>query len=281
MIKGLTGAGIGNPGTLEQFVTLAARHGFGAVDTDGAEIQRLLDDKGIEETRRFLAAQGIRIGAIGLSVEWRQSEEQFLEGLETLVRDAKAAAAVGCAACCTYVLPSTDENAARFMALATRRLRLIAQLLGAFGIRLGLEFVGPHHLRTAWKHPLIWDMPGMLDWISAIGEPNVGLLFDSLHWHTTYGSYEDILRLRPEQIIHVHINDARAVPIPEVLDNDRLYPGEGAIDLVSFLKGLKTIGYKGVIAQEILSQELSSATPEDLAARSAAAFARVFAKAGI
>ena len=61
------------------------------------------------------------------------------------------------------------------MALATRRLRTCAQILGAYGIRLGLEFVGPHHLRTAWKHPFIWTLDETLDWIDAIGEPQCRL----------------------------------------------------------------------------------------------------------
>ena len=60
------------------------------------------------------------------------------------------------------------------MALATTRLRACANILGAYGIRLALEFVGPHHLRTQWKNPFIWTVQETLDWIDAIGEPNVG-----------------------------------------------------------------------------------------------------------
>lgn len=282
MIKGLSRAGLGNVGTLERFVEEAGRYGFGAVDCGGGELLELEAAKGsLEEAKAFLRAKGVIIGSIGLPVEWRHDEEQFRSGLAGLARDAEAAARFGCTACCTYVLPSTDYNAAWFMAVATRRLRTCAQILGAYGISLGLEFVGPHHLRTAWANPFIWDMDQTLDWIDAIGEKNVGLLFDAFHWHTTGGTVEDILRLKPEQIVHAHINDARDVSVEEVLDNDRVYPGEGVIDLAGFLSGLNRIGYKGVIAQEILTKQPPAEPSSELLARSQSGFRKVYAAAGL
>jgi sugar phosphate isomerase/epimerase len=281
MIKGLTTAGIGNVGNLENFVALASRYGFGAVDTGGGALQELMDKRGVDGARAFLDEHRVQIGTIGLPVEWRQSEEKFREGLKNVARDAEAASKLGCTTCCTYVLPSTDYNAAHFMAVATRRLKTCAQILGAYDIRFGVEFVGPHHLRTAWKNPFIWDIQSTLDWIDAIGERNVGLLFDCYHWYTNEGTIDDILRLKADQIVHVHINDARDVPIPEVLDNDRLYPGEGVIDLTAFLQGLRQIGYEGPVSQEILTKEPVQGTAEELLQKSADAFRKVFAAAGL
>lgn len=281
MIRGLTQAGIGKLDTVEEFVQLAAKHGFGAIDTDGASLQAMIKRNGLDEAKRLLKQSNVQIGAIGLSVEWRGSEEQFLSGLTQLTEDAAAAAALGCTACCTYILPSTDYNAAHFMALATRRLKLCAQILSAYNIRLGLEFVGPHHLRTNWKNPFIWDMQSTLDWIDAIGEPNVGLLFDAYHWYTNEDNIDAILQLQASQIVHVHINDAPDVPISEVLDNARLYPGEGVIDLGGFLRALKQIGYAGAVSQEVLSKDPSKQSPEQLAQKSAAAFNKVFSAAQI
>lgn len=281
MYKGLTPAGLGNVGDLEQFVLLASRHRFQAVDTDGKALEHLIAQRGADGARAFLDEHRVKIGSIGLSVQWRNTEEEFRAGLARLAQDAAAAAEFGVTACCTYVLPSTDWNAAHFMAVATRRLRTCAEILGAYGIRLGLEFVGPHHLRTRWKNPFIWDMPSTLDWIDAIHAPNVGLLLDCYHWYTTDGTVDDLLKLDRAQIVHVHLNDAPDVPVAEVLDNGRLYPGEGVIDLVGFLKALKQIGYDGAVSQEVLLQQPPEQSAEELAAKSAAAFDRLFAAAGI
>lgn len=278
MLRGLTGAGLGALEGQEQLIALAGRYGFQAVDVDALS---LVNRHGLEGARKLLADNGVVIGSIGLSVEWRTTEEAFRDGLEGLAASAAAARALGCTRCCTYVLPSTDEKAAHFTVLATRRLRTCAQILGAYGIRLGLEFVGPHHLRTRWANPFLWTLQETLDWIDAIGEPNVGLLFDAYHWYTNGLSVADIEALRAEQIVHVHLNDAPAVPVEEALDNGRLYPGEGVIDLAGFLKGLQAIGYKGPVAQEILTAEPPAGTPEELAQRSKAGFDKVFAAAGL
>lgn len=281
MIKGLTRAGVGPVGELPAFVALAPRYGFGAVDAGGQELEQWIAAEGAEAVQAYLRKHGVQIGAIGLAAEWRGSEEAFRQGLARVVQDAEAAAALGVTRCCTYVLPSTDMNPARFMALATRRLRTCAEILDAYGIRLGLEFVGPHHLRTRWAHPFIWDIPSTLDWIDAIGKRNVGLLLDAYHWYTSEATYDDIVRLSPDQIVHVHINDAPDVPVSEALDNGRVYPGEGVIDLASFLQGLHRIGYRGPVAQEILTHEPPTQPAEELLARSQRGFAKVFAAAGL
>jgi sugar phosphate isomerase/epimerase len=281
MLKGLTRAGIGQVGSIEQFVTAATAHGFEAVDAGGQELEEWIAANGAEAVRIFLQEKGIQIGSIGLPVEWRNTEEEFLSGLSRLAKDAEAAADVGCTACCTYILPSTDHDAAHFTMLATRRLRTCAQILAPYGIRLGLEFVGPHHLRTQWKNPFIWGLQETLDWIDAIGERNVGLQFDSYHWYTNGLGVEDILRLNANQIVQVHINDAPDVPVSEVLDNDRLFPGEGIIDLSGFLVSLKRIGYAGVISQEILTPKPLKQPSEQLLQRSRDAFRKVYSAAGL
>ncbi|CAG7647208.1 sugar phosphate isomerase/epimerase family protein [Paenibacillus allorhizosphaerae] len=281
MIKGLTRAGLGQVGSVERFATLASRFGFGAIDAGGKELEDWIAAAGLDGVKNVLQETNVQIGSIGLPVEWRQSEEKFLEGIPRLAKDAQIAAQLGVTRCCTYVLPSTDYNAAHFMAIATRRLRTCAEILGAYGIRFGLEFVGPHHLRTRWANPFIWDIGSTLDWIDAIDKSNVGLLFDAYHWHTSESTYEDILKLSADQIVHAHINDAPNVPVAQVLDNDRLYPGEGAIDLASFLRGLHAIGYTGVVSQEILTPQPPTAPTEELFAKSQRAFSNVFASAGL
>ena len=278
MLRGLTRAGLGAIKDERHLIELAGSHGFDAVDLDA---KSLIDQFGVEEARGLLASNKVVVGSIGLPVEWRTTEEAFLQGVEKLPAVAAAARELGCSSCCTYILPSTDLKAAHFMALATRRLRVCAQILGAYGIRLGLEFVGPHHLRTRWANPFIWSLQETLDWIDAIGESNVGLLFDSYHWYTNGLSVADIEALSADQIVHVHINDAPDVPVEEALDNGRVYPGEGVIDLAGFLKGLDRIGYKGVVSQEILAAEPPVDSPETLAKRSKAGFDKVFGAAEV
>ncbi len=278
MLRGLSKAGLGSIGSDENLIKLAAEYGFQSVDIDALS---LIEQHGREQAQALLQQNSVVIGSIGLPVDWRGTEEQFQSGLTRLAASAEAAKALGCSACCTYVLPSTDMNAAHFMTLATRRLHICAEVLSAYGIRLGLEFVGPHHLRTRWANPFIWTIDETLDWIATIGLSNVGLLFDAYHWYTTSNRVEDILRLDANQIVHVHINDAPDLPMEQVLDNGRLYPGEGVINLSGFLQSLQSIGYQGSVTQEILTAEPPTDSPEKLLERSKAGYDKVYQAAGL
>jgi sugar phosphate isomerase/epimerase len=278
MLRGLSRAGLGNIGSDQQLIEKAAAFGFQSVDLDAAGLVKAL---GVDQARELLRQHHMEIGSIGLPVDWRGSEMKFRDDLPKLLDQAVALAALGGSRCCTYILPSTDLNAAHFMALATKRLRTCAQILGAYGIRLGLEFVGPHHLRTRWKHPFIWTMGETLDWIDAIGESNVGLLLDAYHWYTTEMAVRDIEALQASQIVHVHLNDAKDVAVEQVLDNDRMYPGEGVIDLVGFLQALQKIGYTGMVAQEILTPAPLTDAPDVLLRRSKEGYDKVFGAAGL
>ncbi|MCL6626136.1 sugar phosphate isomerase/epimerase family protein [Alicyclobacillus shizuokensis] len=281
MQKGLTRAGVGAVGSLEAFIELAAAYGFTSIDAGGEELIGLVERHGQAGALALLREHGVSIGSMGLVVEWRRTEAEFRAGLPLLAQHAAAASALGCTRSCTYILPSTDENPAHFLAIATRRLRTCAEILGAYGMRLGLEFVGPHHLREVGRHPFIWDLQSTLDWIAAIGKDNVGLLLDAFHWYTTGATVDDIRNLHNQQIVHVHINDAKDVPVSQVRDNDRLFPGEGVINLVGFLQALADIGYDGPVAQEVLTPTPLTEDSHALAARSQAAFARLFSAAGL
>jgi sugar phosphate isomerase/epimerase len=273
MIRGLTRAGLGSTWSDEELIRKAAAYGFGAVDT---EAKALISALGMEGAASLLAETGVAIGAVGLPVEWRNTNADFKQGLPALAESAAAAAALGCTRCVTYILPSTDLPSAQFMAQAVYRLRVCAEILGAYGLRFGLEFVGPHHARTARKNPLIWTVEETLDMVAAIGLSNVGLLIDSYHCYTTGFESSQLEQLKSEQIVHVHINDAKDLPIEELKDNDRLYTGEGVIDLKGFLTALKKTGYDGPVAQEVLTPRLPTNDPEELLKRTKAGFDRVF-----
>ncbi|RKL66960.1 xylose isomerase [Salipaludibacillus neizhouensis] len=281
MIKGLSKAGIGDVGEIKQYIHLASKYNFKAIDIDGHSLTEFIKTEGLINAKKFLEDHKVAIGSIGLDVEWRKSEEDFKKGLTQLLSDAKAASSLGCRSCITYIFPSTDMNAAQFMSVATRRLRLCSQILGGFGMRFGLEFVGPHHLRTSLANPFIWNLEQTLDFVDAIGEPNVGLLLDSYHCYTTEFRNEEVSKLDSNQIIHVHINDARPLPVKELLDNDRLYPGEGVIDLPSFLQALKQAGYRGPVTQEVLTPNALKEPAEVLIKKSSIAYSNLFKKAGL
>ena len=237
----------------------------------------------IFESNRLLPA------VFGLPVEWRRDEATFQNDLGKLPALAKLAQDLSTTRCTTWILPadgsganlSRDEYAIQSIA----RFGQIGQILSSQGIRLGLEFIGPHHFRSESERVWFYDIAGGLDAVAKIEDAfhleNIGLLVDSFHWHTSQNTTMDLASIPLEKIVHVHINDAPDVSVEAQLDKIRLLPGEGVIDLQAFLQTLNAIGYDGPVAVETFSDDSRALSPQEAAARAAQTTLGALQRAGI
>jgi sugar phosphate isomerase/epimerase len=111
--------------------------------------------------------------------------------------------------------------------------------------------------------------------------PNIGAVLDIWHWHHSGGSAADILAAGKERIVHIHVSDAKAQPPEEVRDNQRLMPGEGIIDSVSFFQALQKIGYEDAVSPEPLGRMPPEMSPEEGARLGLETTRAVMKKAGV
>lgn len=255
---------------------LAANAGFPGVDVGISDAMK----DGLEATRKLLAQYRLKPAAVGLPVETRKDEETFRRELRGLAEAASFAAAMGCPRMVTYLLSSSDKPKAEQRKLMRDRFRACADVLARSHVRLGLEFLGPLHIRKAMPYEFIWRMDEMLAFAKECG-PNCGLLLDVWHWHHAGASTQDILTAGKERIVHVHFNDAARLPPEEVRDNQRLLPGEGVIDLKGFLQALKKIGYEDGLSVEVFGRGLKEMPPEQAAKLGFDAATRVMSGAGV
>ena len=272
MIPCLNGATAGGGLPFPEFVQLAARTGFGAVEFSVESLVQLVQERSLAGTKDFLASSGVQLGAWGPPVEWRQDEATFRAGLERLPDLARMAAECGCLRTCTWIAPSSDVPYDQRWAFVVGRLRPIVDILRAEDVHFGIEFVGPKTARTG-PHDFMYTMAEALKMAEELGGDHCGLLLDSFHWFCSEATAAEIAALPAEKIVHVHINDAPDRPVAEQMDFERLLPGEGIIDLTAFLAALKSIGYHGPVSVETFSKDLSK-LPADEAARKASAAVR-------
>ncbi|RYG74155.1 sugar phosphate isomerase/epimerase [bacterium] len=283
MISTLNPASAGGGLPLDEYVALAARHGFAAADFNLLAAY----DLGLEKAAAIFESNQILPASFGLTVEWRKDEDTFREGLAKLPELAKFAQDLDCSRCGTWVLPDGGIPVAEYRATSTARFTEIAKILADNGVRFALEFIGPHHFRTNPENVWFYDILGGLEVADEVnslaGTENVGLLVDCYHWHTAQNSTMDLATIPLEQVVHVHINDAPAgVAIPDLLDGVRELPGAtGAIDIVGFLSTLSALGYDGPVAAETFSEALRQLSPEAAAAATGAAVKSVFEAAGV
>ena len=257
---------------LQQFVDLAARHGFSGVDTGvGAARQfiGLFDD--ISAATDYLLEKSVVLATFGFDPEWRKDDAVFAKGMADLPAQANLMASLGCTRCLTWMPPSADVPRDEWMARTAKRFAEAGKILGDHGIRFGLEWVAPHHLRADGANPMgkfdtIHDIPATLELIAQTGLDNLGLLVDSYHVYASGAGEAEVAALTDAQIVHVHINDApKGVGVAGAKDGERLLPGDGEIDLTGFLRALRTVEYTGYIAAEILAPQNIAESAEDAA----------------
>lgn len=276
MIPTLNPVTTGRDAGTEEFLNAAEAAGFPAIEYAIVPFFKIYKEKSFEAAEEMLTSRQLTLGSFHLPVEFRYDEQTFQEDLSALPEIAEFAARLGVTRCCTWLYPATDEPVAEYTSRFIRRLRECAKILDQNGIRFGIEWVGPKTLRTL-KYDFIHTLPGVLEMIAAIDQPNVGVLFDSFHWFTSGGTVEDILQLSPEQIVLVHINDAPDKPADEQIDDQRLLPGEGIIDLRGMLIALRQVGYDSYLSVETFSDELPRLGSKEAAIRTKRAIDNVLA----
>lgn len=259
-----------------EFARLAARVGFRGVDV---KLDPALS-AGVLETRRLFDELRIKPAVVDFPVEFRKDDAAFQASLPKLEEAAPFAAAIGCPRMITWLLPSSPTPKDELRRLYKKRFTECANILARSHVRLGLEFLGPLHLRTANPHEFIWRMNEMLEFAKECGS-NVGLLLDAWHWHHAGATPADIVAAGKDRIIHVHFDDSADLPPEEIRDNERLMPGEGVINLVGFLQALKKIDYQDALSVEVFGRGLKDMQPDEAARLGLRTAREVLRKAGV
>lgn len=271
----LNGSLVGGKVGWPEFAHMAARVGYPGTEVN---LGRAMDE-GLDSTRALLKTLKLKPAAVSFPVEFRKDEPAFQEGLKKLDAAAKFTASLGSPGMITWIVPSSETPKPELRRVYRDRFRASAEILARSRLRLGLEFVSPVHLRKRYPHEFIWRMDEMLEFAKECG-PNVGLLLDSWHWHHAGATTRDITEAGASRIVHVHVSDAPNLPPEQILDNQRLMPGEGVIDLAGFFRALKQTGYKDGVSPEVLGR-LKNVAPEDGARLGLQTTLVVMKKAGV
>ena len=248
---------------LPRAIALAARHGFGGVDTQANHLTALLTTPELEPhlIADTMAAHNLRPGYFSFQPgRVPAAEAEWQTALEALPAIAANAQKLGYERAALVVLPFHEMlpyDAAFEEHL--RRINSLTNVLDDFGIALALEYVSPLSRRAAYAHHFVYDMRGMLALCDALASPRVGLLLDSFHWHCAGESVSDIERLPAERVVVVHINDAPARPNEVQTVGERHLPGTtGVIDLPGFVGALRAIGYDGPVTCEPMAKAIAA-----------------------
>ncbi|MEM7755758.1 MAG: sugar phosphate isomerase/epimerase [Planctomycetota bacterium] len=266
-------------------VKVAARAGFAGLDLRLNRFTPDIERLGIERFTDAVEAAGLRVGYCSLTAQKiGVDEEEWRAGIAALPGRARVAQALGYTRATSVVVPFSDDLDAEANAeLHATRTREAADILADFDISFGLEYVSP---QTRWrdgKHPFVRTLDGLLSLLERVDRPNTGVMLDCFHWACAEETADDLRKLRPEQIIAVHVNDLVADrPLSEQTVMERELPGvTGGVDIETFLRTLAEIGYTGPVTAEPTNPRWKLTARQTAAAETADSINACLRRAGL
>ena len=148
-------------------------------------------------------------------------------------------------------------------------LREAAQWAEAFNTKLSLEF----RAQSSFAN----NLESANTFVTASGMENVGITLDTFHFHCGPSKLADLANINPKKLFFVQVCDISAVPKELATDSDRIFPGDGDIDITSIIKELKRIGYDGYVSMELLNPVISQSKPSQVTELGMGALGKILA----
>ncbi|MFK4300204.1 MULTISPECIES: 2-keto-myo-inositol isomerase [unclassified Paenibacillus] len=230
---------------------LCEQHGYDYIEIRTMDkLPEYLQDHTIDDLVAYFNTHHIKPLAFNALVFFNNRDEA---GYQEIIREFKEMLVTGQKLGIQYIVavPLVTEEKIRkedIRQSAVSVLKELSDLAEPYGIRIAVEFVG-HPQCTVNTFGQAYDI------VEAVDRANVGLVLDCFHFHAMGSRLEDLQKADGSKIFILHIDDTEDFPIGFLTDEDRVWPGLGAIDLESILSTLKGIGFSDVVSVELFRPE--------------------------
>ncbi len=275
---------IGVKANLAETLDYAIQYGYEAISPFTQEVMNDYSDQQLEAILEKMKSHNITFGSTNIPVDFRGDQAKFEEDFKGLEKYCEIMEKQGATRMNTWIISSHNElTYNENMRQHADRLGKCAEVMKEYGVRLGLEYLGMRTLLTMNRYPFISSMKEGKELIAEIGQPNVGFVLDSFHWYTANDTLEDIRSLKPEEIVVVDLNDARAGFTRETqMDGKRELPlATGVINTKDFIQGLVDIGYAGPVRTEPFNQALNEMDDQEALKKNMEAIQKTLALVGM
>jgi len=236
-------------------IEIARRAGYSAIELWHDDIDTHLAQGGsLRDIRLAVEDQGLTVPTtISVKGWFETTGAEQARHMEVVQRRLGQAAAVGA----IHVIAGPPAGKVDHD-LGARNYRELVELGLRFGVKPAMEFLGfVDDINT---------LEAALEVVTRAGHPAGSLVLDPFHIFRGGGSPESIAQLSASQIAIVHFNDAPAhPPRAQQHDHDRVYPGDGHLDLRRQLALLREIGYRQWLSLELFRQDLWAQDPLEVA----------------
>lgn len=270
----LNAATLSNKLSFAEFVKAAGTAGFAAVEVRLGPVAELAKEIGIEGVRAFFADAGVAPAHCGLSAAPIRSDADYQDAIKQAPAECELARALGIPTA-MLVMPYRRDQGETDPSRLVQKVRDVAVIAEHHGLGITLEFLGLHP-PAGLRSDSPTTLGQTLDFVEKVDRPNVGVLIDTYHWYLGGSQTADLARIKPAMPLFVHINDAPPGPVESLTDPMRVLPGEGVLDVASWLSDIRrATGYDRYASLEIFNEEIRQLEPAVAAERCFRAVDRV------
>ena len=257
------------PTPTDLFLRIAKNTGFDAVEFTMDKIETAIQQDVLNKLKEELREHELQTASINgpenFNLLERSEFSNLLKRTEGIIH---AAREMGCNLLIPVPSPiKADTSNEEVIDQTTHALIELADCCG--DMDLGLEFLG-------MRECSINNLETASEVVRRVALRNVGLVIDTFHMHLSDSRLSDIAKLKGYQVFLIHVNDSERGDKTRLTDANRLFPGEGSIDLKAFASSIGEIGYDGFLSLELLRPEYWQRDAEEIARAGRDSLKRIF-----
>ncbi len=246
------------PTAIQKKIRIAAEAGYEAVELWNDDLTGFEQAGGdLSEIRTMLEDANLSVPDVVHLSGWMDADEASYRS--QVLPEARRLMEQGVAVGAPRIIAGPAHGQADLALAADRFLELMA-LGKEVGCLPSLEFLGfVSHVR---------DVDTLMEIVNRADHPDTTVVLDAFHIYRGGGRDEDILKVPGDRIAIFHIDDAPPAvsrPLDSFTDGDRVYPGDGILDLKGMLRMLADQGFAGPVSLELFNAELYEADPLEVA----------------
>lgn len=236
------------PSATLAFITNAKKAGFSFAELDIGKAEEAVQKYGLTKLKETIKEQQMKIISLNAIENYPiLTEDDMAKSLARCERIFQLSRDLECEI--VVVNPNEFETGQKERAEKAFNsfITTAAETAKRYSVKLGYEFVS---YENRIVNTLKESMDGLSRWDSGIG-----LVLDVFHLFRTG---ENMTQLPDHLMDHVwifHVNDAPAMPLSTLRDTDRVFPGEGVVNIREALETLRVRGFNGPVSLELFNAD--------------------------
>ncbi len=236
------------PSDTLEFIANAKKAGFSLAELDIGKVEEAVQKNGLIKLQETIKARQMKILSLNAIENYPiLTEDDVAKSLARCKRIFQLSRELECEI--VVINPNEFEMGQKERAEKAfdSFITTAAETARKFSVKLGYEFVS---YENRVVNTLKESMAGLSRWDSGIG-----LVLDVFHLFRTGENIAQIPDRLMTRVWIFHVNDAPAMPPSALRDTDRVFPGEGKVNVREALETLRAKGFNGPVSLELFNAD--------------------------